>query len=248
MTKHSKKVLKTFFDFYLITALDTFCGEKTLNHANKARKISETCTDVVDRLYEMILDSLKYAVVREFRHYSSQVTIGNRKQKFITIASKIKRLFGLSKNAILDRSYEIQNRFIYQRRFLNWVKELKEIDFAELAQEFNNGHWYREYGGKKWGKAAELLTKLPQTHSEKVLWTDKVLDLYHNNGHLLNKSMVSVLSKPKTVGLYGDRRRNKTALNYRRYAQTLTELSAFSSVHVRNLFIANKLKLPKQII
>jgi hypothetical protein len=247
MTQHSKKVLKTFFDFYVITAVDTFCGEKTLNHANKAKRVTQTCKKVVDEMYEIVLESLRYAVTREFRHYHKEVYTG-KKKKLIVLSRKIKRLFGLSKNSVFRRSAEIPARFKSQKRFLQFVEKLREVDFESMHGAFDEGYWSHGYGGKKWAKACKMLLELPLTHQQKVLWIDKVLDLYHNNGHLLNKSMLSVLSKPKTIGTDKQRNRYKTALNYRRYAQTLSELTHFSSEDVRNLFIANKRKIPSKLI
>ena len=250
MTSHSRKVLKTFFDFYVITAMDTFCGENTLNHANKAKRVTQTCQKVVNEMYEMVLESLKYAVLREFRHYHQEVCYA-RKYHLMKLSRRIKKVFGLSKNSVFNRSAEIPSRFKSQRTFLVFLKGLQEnglIDFQEMADAFENAAWGSGYGGKKWAKACKMLLDLPETHTQKVLWIDRALDLYHNNGHLLNKSMLSVLSKPKTIGTDKQRNRYKTALNYRRYAQTLSELTHFSSEDVRNLFIANKRKIPSKLI
>lgn len=247
MTHYSKRVLKTFFDFYVITAVDTFCGEQTLNHANKAKRVTQTCRKVVDEMYEMVLESLRYAVTREFRHYHQEVYTGKNK-KLMELSRKIKRLFGLSKNSVFRRSAEIPARFKSQKKFLQCINKLGGMDFEAMSTAFDEASWSHGYGGKKWAKACKMLLELPKNHHQKVLWIDKVLDLYHNNGHILNKSMLSVLSKPKTIGANKQKNRYKTALNYRRYAQTLSELTLFTSEDVRNLFVANQLKIPKQLI
>lgn len=246
MTNHNINVLKTFFDFYVITALDVFCGEKTLNHANKSRRISETCVSVVNELYQMILTSLQYAVIREFRHLNSKGLYG-RSAKLKKLSRAINLLFKVNKNGLFEEYEDVPEKYKYQIQFLEQSFRLPiPWTFNELAASFEGVSWENNYGGKRWSKAAKMLLDLPKTHDEKILWVDRVLDLYHNNGHLLNKSMVSVLSKPRSIGNIP--RKKRSALNYRKHAQTLSELAVFGSIKVRNLLIANKAKLPKQII
>jgi hypothetical protein len=246
MTNHNINVLKTFFDFYVITALDVFCGEKTLNHANKARRISEACVQVVDELYQMILQSLQYAVIREFRHLNDRAFSG-RSPKQKKLSRAINLLFRVNKNGLFEEYEDVPEKYKYQIQFLEQSFRLPiSWSFNEIAQAFEGVSWENKYGGKRWAKATKMLLELPKTHDEKVLWVDRVLDLYHNQGHLLNKSMVSILSKPKSIGIIPLKR--KSALNFRKHAQTLSELSVFGSTKVRNLLIANKAKLPKQII
>lgn len=246
MTNHNINVLKTFFDFYVITALDVFCGESTLNHANKGRRISETCAQVVDEFYQMVLKALQYSVLREFRHLNNGegVSKGDKKRfpvKLKKLSRAINILFKANNYECFGESHENQLKFLQQsfRVPIEW-------SFEEIANSFQDPSWDSQYGGKRWAKATKMLLVLPQNQNEKILWIDRVLDLYHNNGHLLNKSMVAVLSKPRTIGKIP---RNRTsALNYRKHAQTLSELAFFGSTKVKNLLIANKARLPKQIV
>ena len=246
MTNHNINVLKTFFDFYVITALDVFCGESTLNYANKGRRVSETCIKTVDELYEMVLSALQYAVLREFRHLNSKSLLG-RSAKLIRLSKAINVLFKVNKNGLFEEYEDLPEKYRNQFQFLRQAFKLPlEWSFEEIADSFKSVSWEHQYGGTRWAKASRMLLILPKNHSEKVLWIDRVLDLYHNNGPLLNKSMVSILSKPRTIGL---KPRNRTsALNYRKHAQTLSELAFFGSTKVKNLLIANQARLPKQII
>lgn len=246
MTNHNINVLKTFFDFYVITALDVFCGESTLNHANKARRISETSIKIVDELYEMVLKALQYSVLREFRHLNSKGFRG-RSTRLKKISRSINVLFKANKNGFFEEYDDLPEKYRFQFKFLQQAYELPlQWTFEEIADSFKAGSWDHQYGGARWAKAAKMLLMLPKDHNQKVIWVDRVLDLYHNNGHLLNKSMVSILSKPRTIGVIP--RKRKSALNYRKDAQTLSELAFFGSTKVKNLLIANKARLPKQIV
>lgn len=246
MTNHNINVLKTFFDFYVITALDVFCGESTLNHANKARRITETSVKIVDELYEMVLKALQYAVLREFRHLNKNASFG-RSAKLIKLSRSINILFKTNKNGLFEEYEDLPEKYSYQSKFLKQAFDLPlKWTFEEIANSFKKCSWDHQYGGNRWAKAARMLLILPQDHNQKILWIDRVLDLYHNNGHLLNKSMVAVLSKPRAIGIIP--RKRKSALNYRKDAQTLSELAFFGSTKVKNLLIANKARLPEQIV
>lgn len=246
MSNYQINVLKTFFDFYVITALDVFCGESTLNYANKGRRISETCARVVDEFYQMVLKALQYSVLREFRHLNNGEGVSKGdKGRFPVKLKKLSRavniLFKANNYEYFGESHKNQLKFLQQsfRVPIKW-------SFEEIANSFEDSSWDSQYGGKRWAKATKMLLVLPQNQNEKILWIDRVLDLYHNNGHLLNKSMVSILSCHRTTGKIP--RKKRSALNYRKHAKTLSDLAQYSSIKVRNLLIANKARLPKQII
>lgn len=235
------KTITLFFDFYALNLLDFFAGEKTLNHSNRAERISNRYTEVTEELYEEIYRALMYSVVREFRHFYWETPHPGSDEAL----EKYKHLMKVSQRIYSSYNSNRLNRWLKNK---NTIKFPIKIDLDDLAYGYNRVQWNKCYGGKNWGKAVEFLQNLPTTVEQKQLWIDRVLDLQHNTGHILNKTDFYSLSKPKQCHRHNEsNRRKKTALNYRRYATGVTDLIRYSSSSVKKLSIANMNYVPKQI-
>lgn len=108
--------------------------------------------------------------------------------------------------------------------------------------------WVHAYGGKVWAKACELALESPQTLKDKILWLDRLFDMQHNTGHLLNKTDFKVLEK-KSVAfgrVMGKCLYPIKMLNFR-YEANLKQLSHFSSKKVKGLLFANRNRIPKAL-
>lgn len=231
-----KDAARMFFDFYSLSLLRFFAGEKTLNHECRVERIERYYTQTVEAFYEDIRNALYYSVLREFRHFSDRTEYERTKKR------KINRAEANALSMKLDTLYDknvLDKVLAGERR-----KELEGINLQLIADGFNKVKWHSLYGGKKWGKAAVFLLQKPKTTEQKELWIDRVLDLQHNCGHILNKTKFTVLSQRNKV--YNPVTKGKRSiLNHRRYARTIRELSKHASFQTQKLVNVNLNLLPE---
>ena len=112
---------------------------------------------------------------------------------------------------------------------------------------FSKPGWDSAYGGAKWAQATQAIKdsfKLKTVH-DKVQWIDKVLDLYHNNGHLLNKTHFRSLSMANSA-FYASPKGGMmlSPLEFRAKAKCITVYLPFCSSDVKRLVIARKTLFP----
>ena len=116
-------------------------------------------------------------------------------------------------------------------------KVCKELDYLAMAKVFSaEDDWYQDYGGPLWAKAAEMMMENPRSLKDKMFWTDRVFDMQHNTGHILNKSRFKVLEQEWNITDMEDR---ASALDYRA-AGKLLEWELLVSRKVRNLLVPLK--------
>jgi hypothetical protein len=244
---HKDITVAKFFDFYTLNLLDYFAGEKTLNHSSRAERITNKYVEVTEEMYAKIRRALTYSIIREFRHFGSEtfepVVCDEADEKLFYKYDMLKEM-----SIKYDLEF-IRNRF---DRYLKGELELHDLhirfDIDLLIYAFSNVDWALKYGGRNWAKAAQLLREEPKTVHHKQLWIDRVLDLQHNTGHILNKTDFWSLSQPKQCHRQFEPRKNKRSpLNYRRYANSISDLIRYSSSSVRKLAIANMNYIPPQI-
>jgi hypothetical protein len=174
-------------------------------------------------------------VVREFRHFTAQAeTTTDKRCVALTIVSgRCKEFFDKLDPDVCHTkpiSFEEMN-----------------ISISDIYDGFINYEWDRYYGGQLWGKATKFLLDNPKTIKAKELWVDQVLDLHNNCGHLLNKTKYRILSKRGQFHNNKNKRSRRTALNYRRYTTTLSDLAIHASPKVRKLVTANLNMVPVMI-
>lgn len=230
-----------FFDFYSMSLLNYFAGDTSLNHEGKVRRIRDTYEKKVDELYEDIRRSLTYSVIREFRHF---IENGPHMPPHIKLA---KTIYG-----------EYRKGFV--KAYLNKEVKGEKLDTSDtrilsIVDGFMMGGWDSGYGGPLWGIAAKFLLEKPRTTTKKELWVDRVLDLQHNNGHILNKTNFAQLERHAFPRIYSydSNKRIKAinnaynALDYRRYAKTLSDLTVYASPRITRLVTANLNFIPEMI-
>jgi hypothetical protein len=230
-----------FFDFYTLSLLNYFAGDTSLNHEGKVRRIRDTYEQKVDELYEDIKRSLTYSVTREFRHY---IEYGPCDKPYVDLAKKI--------------CHEYRTGLV--KVYLNKEETRKKLDTSDvrlrsIADGFMMPNWDDNYGGKLWGIAARFLLEKPETTKSKELWVDRVLDLQHNNGHILNKTNFAQLERhafPRIYSYVSNKRikaiyNEYNALDYRRYAKTLSDLTVYASPRINRLVVTNLNFIPEML-
>ena len=234
-------MITEFFDFYLTNLMFDFNHRK--NHiyfGSKLDRITNVRNKHNDDFYKKVRDNLLYAVIREFRHIDYSFTFPDRgHEEYFKIVNKYAKAI-----RVIDKRVDaLRYNQVGSDKDIKIFSSLK-IDLADVYTMFSaHKCWDTSYGGKLWAKATEFLINLPTTDKEKIIWVDRVLDLYHNSGPLLNKTKFKVLFKPKTCG---EKLMKRTALNYRRYAKA-ADLAKYASASIRKLFIANRRSLPENI-
>lgn len=238
MNLTQKNLLTLFFDFYALNLLRDFSNRKDMIYFHsKQSRIDESAEIVTDRMFDEVYAALYYSCVREFRHVvsCSDIDFSPNERK---AARKIISFVGArySGNS-------------YKDEIILWKKEALDensVSIHNIHQILASDGWHEGYGGKLWGDGCAFLLKLPRTHSEKVIWIDRVLDLYHNNGPLLDKTTFSVLFEDfcDWVENFGeDFDFDGNALDFRANS-SLCMLKAQCSRRVRNLLTANQRVLP----
>lgn len=244
----SDQTLCEFFDFYALNLLDYFAGSRTLNHAARAERITNKYEELTEKIYRKMHRALLYSVVREFRHLCEETYNNDEDANPIIDRETYQMYWRISKH--VKDCYDSRKGGQAFLDFLNGEVEHLPIQprLEDLLFCYNNVEWCDKYGGKNWGKATALLLNIPKTLSQKQVWIDRVLDLQHNTGHILNKTDFYILSAAKQCHRADQSvRKKRSPLNYRRYANTMSDLLRYSSHKVRKLAIANMNYIPERI-
>lgn len=99
-----------------------------------------------------------------------------------------------------------------------------------------------EYGGKRWGKATELLIKLKESKSIKddIFFIDQIFDLQHNTGFILNKGPFITLEN-HSVNIKDSTWKRPLDI---RFKYSPYDMLKWCSFEVRHLYITNLNYLP----
>lgn len=220
------KSVRLFFDFYAINELYLRCGGfRDIGYHTYNVFVPENIFDKIKFNYEEIVETLFCKVVECL----SRTTRGEL----------INNFYGET----LDNNGENYMSFhsLYKKEgyTLKIFRGNGIIEHAEKASHlFRNYRWSCQYGGESWAKAADALADLKNIKnlSDKVYWIDKVMDLHHNNGHILNKTEFRGLEiDPDPNNLD-----STTFLDHRARAKTIFEFLDFCSSKIRRLIIPRK--------
>lgn len=218
-----------FFDFYTMyelylraggfreegyAAYPVFVNERIWN------KIVDKYEETVDQFYSMVYEALVTAVGREMRHFPHHCNdyVTGQEQKFY---KNLRTKGKITQDEIREAQDDVEK-------------------YADVAVKlFSIPQWACSYGGRKWAAAAQMLadSKKLKTRHQKVFWCDKVMDLHHNTGHLLNKTYFRCLSDaciPTKNGKYCN------PLNFRAKANSVVKFVPYVSSSVRRLTIPRK--------
>jgi len=219
--------VQKFFDFYSIVELYLRCGgfrESGYSQYNvfinfrAEEMIREAYEELVDDFYDEIHAALATSIKSELSHYPTQCESCSCDRR------------NLEKNNIT-------------KDIIKLAKKFPEKNLRIVHRIFSLHGWYgSSYGGKKWAKGVKLLIESHNIKSrqDKIYWIDCVLDLYHNCGHMINKTKYKVLSQRSF-----DMPRSSTPLNFRAKAKSILEFLPLNSDRVKRLIIPRKNILTK---
>lgn len=228
--KKISKQVRLLFDFYAINELYLRCGGfREIGYHKYDVFVSEKIFDKVKFKYEEVVDLLFNDIVSCLAGTVRGELINN----FYNCAYLPKK----TKNP-LEETF-LTHKILSQREgyTLKIFYRNGIIEHADKASHlFRSYLWDTSYGGELWAKAADALNDLKnvKTFADKVYWIDRVLDLQHNNGHILNKTRFSSLS------IYRHYFGNTTCLDFRANCKSIFDFIDFCSNSIRNLIIPRK--------
>lgn len=226
--KNIVPMINLFFDFYSINEIysKTIGTQNAIRFDPRAVRIIPTRKEeVISRCYTETVQHMKTAVIRELtaavyseaRHISTYCT-------------------GSDYNAYLTQVANSNKEFA-----LNWDTNKLSLDNLEKFYSFRWTDKY--YGGKKWKQAVQHLKQLlaAKTDADAVYWIDRIMDLEHNTGFILDKGAYVFL---KHISLSvpapsGKKKTNKNCLDFRFYAK-LEDMIPMCSKRVQHIYTANK--------
>jgi len=229
-----KSEVKEFFDFYAINELYLRCGGfreqgyptySVYVNERIYNKIMEKYEEIVDTFYVRIYKAIVISISSEIHHFPANCC---------------------------DHYSPVEPQFYEDLRGKSGIPITSDVvDEAKKDVEkyidivyalFSVPQWTEAYGGKRWADATQILkdAKHVKTHRDKVYWCDRVLDLYHNTGHLLNKTSFKCLSIHCIQNKNGQR---ITPLNFRMKSRTIVDFIPYLSFPVQKLVIPRKLLL-----
>lgn len=216
------KIEKLFFNFYVLNevwfrtvGMESY-GYYTTNILpyNKERIINETFENTVKILKEKLIKAFEATIRGELRHFENECfncidhTRNSRKKV---------------------EQFVARNGKNHSRWNLNQIKEA-----------YMTLRWEDSYGGKKWGVGTDYLIKLKASTSIKddVFYIDRIFDLQHNTGFILNKTIFRVLENYIDIKIK-NRTISSKLLNVR-FRASVEEMLDCCSFFVKKIFIANK--------
>jgi hypothetical protein len=226
-------ILKLFFNFYTLNVIRDFKDrENHIYYHSKSSLIDDYAEMATEKMYREVRDALRYSCLREFRHAKDEYGGYKICDAGYNTCKKIRKY--------LHTAGCPEGSTHYGKIGEDFEKILTDsgFSFSYVRDIFlDGGYWNSGYGGHLWGRATQFLYEIPKNEKQKVLWVDRVLDLYHNNGPLLDKTNFGVLFESH------DDLDDQCPLDFRASA-SLTKLSEHCSRKVRNIFIANRRALP----
>jgi len=107
------------------------------------------------------------------------------------------------------------------------------IDLATIEAIFKKKIWSSEYGGRNWARATRTLIEAKQAFKDDdlrsmIYYVDRIFDLQHNNGFILNKTNFRVLDDECDLGSRHGLRSIKTLRNYKISKRVRGEVESFA--------------------
>jgi len=234
----SKGCLFLFFDFYTLNEIwfktvgrtEYGYAETKILPFKKERVIDDTFREKVAAVKAEVIGALEYSVRREIRHWGDHVSF-SAGAKFCDDV----RVNGTSN---YDRA-NIKVGFTVEHPT---YKNLIALPLESISTLFFANCWDRQYGGKKWGIATDFLIKLKASKNIKddIFLIDRIFDLQHNCGFILNKTNFVVLAE-KRVKRRGKKNRAYyyKPLNFR-FKASIEEMVENCSDIVQRIYFANR--------
>jgi len=203
--KKIPRIINTFFDFYCLYEL----WYKTVGGQFYKNAVPQILPwrkeEIIDKAFTDLVNSLKRLVIENL-------------QRTVTLEAKHYNSYGPCNT----HTYAIFRQHPH--------------DLGLISKMFYEKNWSSEYGGKKWGIATDALIGLIQSRSIKddVYWIDRIFDLQHNNGFILNKTIFKALEDCKGY------LNNDCPLDYRAGCVDIKEeMVPYTSFGVYKIMMAN---------
>lgn len=233
--KRQNKILNLFFDFYALNDLYLRVGGfRDIGYKTYDVFVSEKIFERIKEKYEEKVDLL-FNLTKECLARTTRGELINNFYGYTYLPDDEK----INDKDNPDRSYWRMTREILMRREgynLDIFRNEGIVKNAKKAYKlFSEYTWEESYGGTAWAQAALALDESVnvKTYSDKVYWIDKVMDLQHNNGHILNKTEFRCVSDYMD-GSYG------TYLDYRANCPSIINFIDYCSYSVAKLVIPRK--------
>lgn len=226
--RHKKlnKFVKLFFDFYAINELYLRCGG--------FREVGYIKYDVFvpERIFEKIKYSYEEIVETIFQHTVECLSRTTRGELIHNFYSRVLFQGDYMTPKLLLKKEGYNMKIFYGDGIIQNANKAYHL-FTEYS-------WEEPYGGKAWANGAEALMDLKniETTSDKVYWVDRVMDLYHNTGHILNKTEFSCLEND--VYANDPDEDEISFLDFRAECKTIFDFIDYCSDYVRKLIIPRK--------
>jgi hypothetical protein len=215
----SKRVLlRLFFDFYVLNEL----WFKTIGAAqygyNTIKILPHKKEEAIDTTFNEIVQILKANVIEALER---------------SVRNEIKHFHGCGPDGDYYRSAEM-----FIERYGDRGLHKKSLDVIEKA--FSLRGWSSSYGGKRWAQGTYWLQQLinSKTIKDDVFIIDRIFDLQHNSGFILNKTNFVRLSvgikKTSWDEYYGAKPLNL------RFKSTPEKMTEYCSNYIKKLWFANK--------
>lgn len=225
----SEYTLKLFFDFYTLISLDFYAGRRgvSINHSNKAERITVLTEKVIDEVYTHVREALETSCRQEVRHAISES-------------------YARSEVEAWAKKWETDNLTCFH------INAPSALTIDQIYNVFSMDGWSTQYGGKSWAIATKFLFENPSTYLGKVAWIDRVFDHEHNNGNILDKTDFGILSEERDIktALTSDNTylaKWITPLDFR-FEARLLDLAANASSGTYKLVMANLNKVPENAL
>ena len=238
-------LLQLFFDFYVLNEV-WFRTQGAVHYgypltkvlpARKEQAIDETFRQKVAVLKEQVIAALEASVRREIRHWSDEV------RTWVGGEQDDDEGYGYQCDVIAGTSfYDRANKRFGLKRYAAG-STLAKLPLTTIRELYFVKCWCSSYGGPKWGQATDLLIKLKEakTFKDEIFLLDRIFDLQHNTGFVLNKTNFAILDDRSYT-----RRRAKNGRSYAvkplnfRFLARVDEMVEFCSYYVKGLYFANK--------
>lgn len=222
------QTLKLFFDFYVINEIwFKTIGLEQFGYAltkiipyNKEKKIDEVFNLRISEMKERVIHCLETSVRGEIKHFNTEGPLGrhfyvNLNDKYLIYAKNLIKKYGKNKSKWpLDKIYE----------------------------GFYLKGWNSDFGGKRWAKGTKFLIKLKDSKNIKddIFLIDRIFDLYHNTGFMLNKTYFKYLDYLFHEDIKKKYKiRQSNPLNFR-FKAKIDQMVNFCSTEVYKIYMANK--------
>ena len=198
-----KKVRHYFWEFYALNHLwfklgggMEACGYKptTFVSSRLYDKINYKMEEITDKFFLLTYRALEESIRSEMKYVFRP---GSRFGDAFELSKFCKKNNWTDTDSVIEkRAIQSLNGYlkIYDSRIRRAISSKNApIEWAQVAFLWDG--WSSSYCGKNWADACSIFLEAKNLRhiKDKVYWIDRCLDLYHNNGPLLDKTAYTVL-------------------------------------------------------